>query len=71
MQIFFFTIYTKSVESAYFVLNRTLIIVVQLINEAIMIRIFMKLKLAFEPVIFKLYVFFFKKPITFFLASIA
>lgn len=54
MQIFFFTIYTKSVESAYFVLNRTLIIVVQLIIEAIIIRIFMKLKLAFEPFVYQL-----------------
>lgn len=37
-----------------FVLNRTLIIVVQLIIEAIIIRIFMKLKLAFEPFVYQL-----------------
>lgn len=53
MQIFFLQ-YTLSVESAYFVLNRTLIIVVQLIIEAIIIRIFMTLKLAFEPFVYQL-----------------
>lgn len=54
MQIFFLQYTLSQLRAPIFVLNRTLIIVVQLIIEAIIIRIFMKLKLAFEPFVYQL-----------------